>query len=77
VGLVPTFDERDKRFQLLVQRVAAAAESASNLKMHMWLGASTLLISAIGAVVVACCATQASHLSMTLFELERGLRTST
>jgi hypothetical protein len=57
-------DERDKRFELLVQRVTAMADSASNLKTHMWLAAATLSLGAIGTVVAAYYATQASHLGM-------------
>lgn len=57
-------DERDKRLDLLVQRDTAAAESASNLKTHMWLAASTLMVAVVGTVVASYYATQASHLGM-------------
>lgn len=57
-------DERDKRIELLAQRAATAAESASNLKTHMWLAASTLIVAVIGTVIAAYYATQSSHLAM-------------
>lgn len=57
-------DERDKRLDLLVQRATAAAESASNLKTHLWLAASTLMVAVVGTVVASYYATQASHLGM-------------
>jgi hypothetical protein len=57
-------DERDHRLEFMVQRVTAMAESASNLKTHMWLAAATLSLGAIGTVVAAHYATQASHLGM-------------
>jgi F0F1-type ATP synthase assembly protein I len=57
-------DERDKRLDMLVQRATAAAESASNLKTHLWLAASTLMVAVIGTVLASYYATQASHLGM-------------
>jgi hypothetical protein len=57
-------DERDKRIELLAHKAAAAAESASNLKAHLWLAASTVIIAVIGTVIAAYFATQSSHLTL-------------
>ena len=57
--------ERDKRIELIAQQVAAAAKSASNLKAHMWLATSTIVIAVSGTVVAAYYATQSSHLGIT------------
>ncbi|MGG1946741.1 hypothetical protein AB1286_18325 [Trinickia sp. NRRL B-1857] len=57
-------DERDKRIELLAQQVAAAAKSASNLKGHMWLATTTVIIAVSGTVIAAYYATQSSHLGM-------------
>ncbi|WP_146014113.1 hypothetical protein [Trinickia dabaoshanensis] len=58
-------DERDKRIELIAQQVAAAAKSASNLKAHMWLATTTIVIAVSGTVVAAYYATQSSHLGIT------------
>ena len=58
------FDERDKRLELLYQQAAAAAQSASTLKAHMWLATSTVVLAVVGTVVGAYYATQSSHLGM-------------
>lgn len=57
-------DERDKRLELLYQQAAAAAQSASTLKTHMWLASSTVVLAVVGTVVGAYYATQSSHLGM-------------
>ena len=57
-------DERDKRLELLYQQAAAAAQSASTLKAHMWLATSTVVLAVVGTVVGAYYATQSSHLGM-------------
>lgn len=57
-------DERDKRLEMLMQAAAAAAQHASNLKTHLWLAASTLMVAVIGTVFASYYATQASHLGM-------------
>jgi 3-oxoacyl-(acyl-carrier-protein) synthase len=61
-------DERDKRIEQLASRAATAAENASNLRTHMWLAASTVIIAVIGTVIGtvigAYYATQSSHLAM-------------
>jgi len=64
-------DERDKRIELIAQgataaaqRAAAAAENASNLRTHMWLAASTVIVAVMGTVIGAYYATQSSHLAM-------------
>ncbi|WP_115534619.1 hypothetical protein [Trinickia dinghuensis] len=57
-------DERDKRLELQFQQATAAAQSASNLKSHMWLAASTVIVAVIGTVVAAYYATQSSHLGI-------------
>ena len=44
---------------------AAAAKSASNLKAHMWLATTTIVIAVAGTVVAAYYATQSSHLGVT------------
>jgi hypothetical protein len=58
-------DERDKRIELIAQQVAAAAKSASNLKAHMWLATTTIVIAVSGTVVAAYYAAQSSHLGIT------------
>lgn len=58
-------EERDKRIELIAQQVAAAAQSASNLKAHMWLATTTIVIAVSGTVVAAYYATQSSHLGIT------------
>lgn len=57
-------DERDKRIELLAQQAAGAAKSASNLKGHMWLATTTIIIAVSGTVIAAYYATQSSHLGM-------------
>ena len=57
-------DERDKRIELLVQRATVAAENTSNLKTHIWLAVSTVVVAVIGTVIGAFYATQSSHLAM-------------
>jgi len=51
----------EARIEAVPQRVNAMADSASNLKTHMWLTAATLSLGVIGTVVAAHYATQASH----------------
>ena len=58
-------DERDKRIELIAQQVAAAAKSASNLKAHMWLATTTIVIAVLGTVLAAYYATQSSHVGIT------------
>lgn len=57
-------DERDKRIELLAQQATAAAKSASNLRAHLWLATTTIVIAVSGTVVAAYYATQSSHLGL-------------
>ncbi len=57
-------DERDKRIELLAQRADAAAESAANLKAHLWMAASTVVLAVAGTVIAAYYATQSSHFDL-------------
>lgn len=57
-------DERDKRIELLAQRADAAAESAANLKAHLWMAASTVVLVVAGTVIAAYYATQSSHFDL-------------
>ncbi|AOI83269.1 hypothetical protein WI67_12860 [Burkholderia cepacia] len=55
-------EERDKRIELLADRAAKAAESASTLKANMWLAALTVVIAVVGTVIAAYFATQSSNI---------------
>jgi len=57
-------DERDKRIELLAQRADVAAESAANLKAHLWMAASTVVLAVAGTVIAAYYATQSSHFDL-------------
>lgn len=57
-------DERDKRIELLARRATVAAENTSNLKAHIWLAVSTVVVAVIGTVFGAFYAMQSSHLAM-------------
>jgi hypothetical protein len=62
--LTAMFAERDKRLELLARRATVAAENTSNLKAHIWLAVSTVVVAVIGTVIGAFYATQSSHLAM-------------
>lgn len=57
-------EERDKRIELLAQRADVAAESAANLKAHLWMAASTVVLAVAGTVIAAYYATQSTHFDL-------------
>jgi hypothetical protein len=57
-------EERDKRMELLAQQATSAAKSASNLRAHLWLATTTIVIAVSGTVIAAYYATQSSHLGI-------------
>lgn len=57
-------NERDKRIELLAQRADVAAESAANLKAHLWMASSTVVLAVAGTVIAAYYATQSSHFDL-------------
>ena len=61
---IERLNERDKRIELLAHRADVAAESAANLKAHLWMAASTVVLAIAGTLIAACYATQSSHFDL-------------
>lgn len=57
--------ERDKRIELIATSAEKSAESASNLKNHLWAASVAVIIAAVGTVVAAYFATQQSNIGIT------------